>query len=170
MEIGNIEKKCKEVAAPGLKSKLYITCFDEVATIPAADVDTHTIATDITMRAADAGPPVIEAGTFGSWNYSQKDQTWESEQDEESKVWNTTVQVFIPSLSGIKSGVVNNLGQEASIVITLDKQGNKRIVGSVDEPCDITIKEQYTPKNGYIVTIKWQSSHSPYFYTGAIVE
>ena len=171
MEIGKIEKACKQVYAVGLASLLYIACFDQIDTIPAPDADTHTISTDLTMRAADAtATPPEEAGTFSAWKYSQKDQTWESEQDEESKMWTTTVQVFVPGVTSEKSHVLNNLGTEAAVVITKDKAGKLRIVGDTDTPCDITVKEQLTPKNGYIVTIKWMSSYSPYFYTGAIVE
>ena len=138
--------------------------------IPDANPDNHTIEQDLVMRQADTSvTPAIEQGTFSKWAYSMKDQNWESEQDEESKMWNTTVQVYVPAINGQKSAVFNAIGYESGIVITLDRQKRRRIVGSIDEPCDITVKEQYTPKNGYIVTVKWQSAYSPFFYAGEII-
>lgn len=169
MEIGDIKKACKEKAIAGLSTKLYIACYDEVASIPAINADNHTVETDIVMRAADAGAtPPIEAGAFASWDFSQKDQTFESEQDEEGGMWNTNVQIFIPATNGVKSAVLNNIGDESSIIIVSDKKGRRRIIGSVELPCEVKVKSQLTPKDGYIVTITWLSAYEPFYYTGAI--
>ena len=154
--IAAIERNC-EANAPSMKPTLYASCPDQITSIGAATA--HVVA-DITME-------TTPAGLFFSWGTSRKDIEFETEQDENGQ-WNTTAKYFIAKQSAVKAAILNNLGEDNSILIAEDQNGNKRIIGALDNPADIKVKETSSPKNGYEVSINWTSGYSPYFYTGSI--
>lgn len=166
--IADITKECKKRYAPGTLQRIYATGYLEIATIPAPTADTHKVESDITFRAADgAATPPVDAGSFAAWDVSRREQQFETEMDENGQHI-TTAQFFIPGQTAERAVILNNLGEDANVFIIPDKEGNNRIVGAIDNPADVRVREQYTPTNGYILTITWESGHTPYFYTGAI--
>lgn len=166
VSLATIPKFCGGVNAPGLDRKLAIACGDDVATIPAA-VD-HVISTAITMRAADsAASPPTTAGVFFGWNFAKEDQEFTSEKDDNG-LWKTVVKIFVPKLAAMTSNILNNVNGDDKISIVKDRNGAQRLIGSLTEGCSVKVKEQTNPKNGYVVEILWESSHSPYFYTSTI--
>lgn len=158
---------CGGINAPGLDRFLAITCDDQLLAIPAPGTDTHTITTAITYRAADEGPPEITAGKFHKWHFSKDDSTWESERDENG-LWNTTVKFFIPKMQPSTTHTLNGMTGENNVALVPDRNGQIRLVGAIDKGCMVGVKEVSNPKNGYEVTITWQSAHSPYYYTSTI--
>lgn len=163
-----IERACSNVPA-GLKLEVFVTCEDQVNTIPAATADTSKVETAITMRAADTNvTPNIPAGLFFKWPIYKNDHNFQCVKNEESGLYETTVTFFIIGLDADKSHTIMNQAPDNNIVVVPDKAGNQRIVGSKSEPCTILATEQTNPRSGYAVTVSWQSSHIPYFYTGVI--
>lgn len=157
--IDDIARECGKNAG-GVKPLLHLTCEDEVATVGAA---TDHVVSTITMRAADAP---ITKGYFRRWYPSRRDADFKSTQNEEGGQWETEFKYFIPKQASAKAVVLNNLGEDNSFAIVTDMNGAKRIVGELGNPCNITVEEVTTPKNGYIVTGKWTSGYSPYFFSG----
>jgi len=165
--VGEIEQFCGGFNAPGLDRMLSLTCEDQITTVPAADDGTHTISDDITMRASAVGPPAVTAGVFYKWHFSKEDMSFESTRDANGE-WTTSVKIFVLKLEDAKSFVLNGMTGDNFICIVKDRNGQQRLLGALGNGCDVSVKEQTNPKNGYEVTINWKSAYSPYFYTGAI--
>lgn len=157
--IDDIARQCGKNAG-GVKPSLHITCVDEVASIGAST--DHAVST-ITMRAADAP---ITKGYFRVWNTSRKDSDFKSTQNPDTGVWETEFKYFLPKQTAAKAAILNEVGEDNDIALPVDMNGLRRIVGEIDNPCDIKVEEVTSPKNGYFVTGRWQSSHSPYVFTG----
>lgn len=155
--VAAIEEYCGATNAPKLKRALHITTLAKVDTIASATA--HAISTDITMESGQV---------FYKWNFSQEDSSFESVQDESTGMWNTTVKIFIEKMQAATSNVLNGMNGDNYLAEVVDRNGLRRLVGEIDNGCRVRVKEQTNPKNGYEVTITWESSHSPYFYTGAI--
>jgi hypothetical protein len=162
-----IEDFCGGGNVAGLTRRLYATCEDQIASIAAPTADTHTVPT-ITMRASAVGPPAVTAGKFFTWHFSQKDQDFKSSRNEESGAWETEVKIFVPKLEDSKSFMLNGIDGENNIFIVEDNNNKKRLVGELNNGATVLPVEQATPKNGYVITIKWTSAHSPYFYGGSV--
>lgn len=165
--VATIEQFCGGVNAPGLDRMLSITCEDELLAIPAPGAGTHTISTDITYRAPDAGPPVIVAGKFYKWFFSKDNSSWSSERDDNG-LWNTEVKIFIPKLQATTTYTLNGMTGENQVALVPDRNGEIRLVGDLGNGAMVKVKETTDPKNGYEVTITWQSAYAPYYYTGAV--
>lgn len=171
IDLGNIQKFCGGVNAPGLDRQLTIMCGEDVTNIPNASG--HKITGNIGLRAAvpadaTATPPVVAVpkGNAYTWNFAKEDQEFISEQDDNG-LWKTTAKIFIPKMDAEKSNVLNNSTGDDKIILVKDRNGKVRLIGSSSEGCSVKVKEQTNPKNGYAVEIHWESSHSPYFYEGA---
>lgn len=154
--VDTIEEYCGGPNAPQLKRALFITTLAKVATIPAAAE--HLVSGDIEM---------VATMLFYKWNFSKEESSFESVQDENG-MWNTTVKIFIEKMEAAKSNVLNGMNGDNYLAVPADNNGSQRLVGELDNGCTVRVKEQTNPKNGYEVTITWQSAHSPYFYTGDI--
>lgn len=165
--VGEIEQFCGGVNAPGLDRTLFITCEDQIESIPDPEVDTHVIETDIDMRDSAVGPPAVAAGVFYTWPFAKEDMSFVSEPDDNGE-WNTDVKIFIPRLKAEKTYVFNGMTGDNNVVIVKDRNGEQRLVGALNNGCKVKVKEQTNPKNGYEVSINWKSAHAPYYYTGAI--
>lgn len=156
--VAAIDAFCGTANAPMLDRKLYITTAAKVSAIASASA--HVVSTDITM---------VSTMVFYAWNFSKEESSFESIQDENG-MWQTTVKIFIEKLASATSNILNGMNGDNYIAIPVDRNGNKRLVGDINNGCTVRVKEQTTPKNGYEVTITWSSPQSPYFYTGAIAE
>lgn len=165
--VANIEQFCGGINAPNLDRMLSITCEDEILTIPDPVASTHKITADITYRAYAAGPPEITAGVFRKWYFSKDESSWTSERDENG-MWNTEAKIFIPKLQDTTTYTLNGMTGENQIALVVDRNGKVRLVGALGNGASIKVKEVTSPKNGYEVTIVWQSAYAPYFYEGDI--
>ncbi len=157
-----IERECGRNAA-SIKPTWKVSCEDEITSIGAAT--DHSVST-ITMRAAAAGPPEVTAGKFYAFAGSRKDADLKTTQDPETGVFTTEAKLFIPKQASAKAVILNNLGEDNNIIIVQDMNGAKRIIGEMGNPANITVEETTNPKNGYTLTLTWQSGYSPYFFTG----
>lgn len=163
--IAEIEQFCGGINAPDLDRMLSITCQEELLAIAAPADDTHVISTDITYRAAVTGPPAIAAGKFYKWFFSKDNSSYTSERDENG-LWNTEVKIFIPKLQATSTYTFNGLTGENLVLTCPDRNGQVRLIGSLTNGAMVNVKETTSPKNGYEITIKWQSAYAPYYYTG----
>ncbi len=165
----NVKKHCGS-NAPNLKQRVYATSAPEVDTIPnpTANSKSNSITTDIIMRQEDAAAtPPVAAGLFYDWKVAKANSSYKSVKDDNG-MWNTEVKFFIPRITGPKSYILTNTGEDNHIVIAPDKNGVLHLVGETDNPADIKVEETTTPKNGYNVTVTHSGSHAPYKYEGVI--
>lgn len=167
--VAAIEAFCGGLNAPGLDRQLNLTCEDELLAIPAVASNTHKITTPITYRASATGPPAVAAGKFYKWNFSKEDQSFSSERDEATGLWKTEVKIFIPKLEDTTSYTLNGLTGDNIITIVKDRNNKSRLIGAIGNGASLKVKEATNPKNGYEVTIMWESAYSPYFYESTIV-
>jgi hypothetical protein len=141
--------------APGLTRSLHITTLAKVASIGAPTA--HVVAT-ITM---------VATMLFYKWGFSKNENSYESVQDENG-LWTTTVRIFIDKLEATKTNVLVGMLGDNYIAVVEDKNGNARLIGGVDEGCTVRVRETTSPRNGYEVTITWESALAPYFFTGTV--
>jgi hypothetical protein len=159
--LNHIARECGSGIRPGLNTKVYVACKDDVATIPADNGTSHTIASNITMASTK---------TFKIWDISQFDSSYLSEPqgDLDARFFANTVSFFIPALAAGKTNIFNSITGGEFIVIIQDAKGQNRLLGDLVRGAYITVQEQTNDKNGYLVTINWESNETPYFYTGTI--
>jgi hypothetical protein len=177
LDLGHIEKFCGGVNAPGLDRQLQVMCGEHVKSIPDAvkhevgNIGLRPYAAAIVANPSATPPilasPAVTKGEAFTWNFAKEDQSFESDQDDNG-LWKTKVKIFVPKLEAVKSDVFNNATGDDKIVVVKDRNGKKRLIGSTSEGCSIKVKEQTNPKNGYVIEMDWESSHSPYFFTGTI--
>lgn len=169
VDLDHIAKFCGGVNAPGLDRQLSIMCGEHITSIAAAT--NHKITGDIELRAAVVenlpSTPGVSAGVAYTWNFAKEDQEFTSEQDENG-LWKTAVKIFVPKMEATKSDVFNNATGDDKVIVVKDRNGKKRLIGSLSEGCSIKTKEQTNPKNGYVISIDWESAYSPYFFEGVI--
>jgi hypothetical protein len=154
---GTIDKICGEVNAPNLTRILSVVGADDITTIAAATA--HVISTDFTM---------VATKVFFKWNFAKEDNSYTSERDPETGLWKTEVKIFVPKLQATTTNILNGMNGDNYIVVVKDLNGKNRLIGALDNGCRVAVKEQTSPKNGYEITISWESANAPYFYTGAI--
>jgi hypothetical protein len=153
-----IDKICGEVNAPNLTRILSVIGADDVSVIAAPTA--HSISTDFTM---------VATKVWFKWNFAREDNSYTSERDPETGLWKTEVKIFIPKLLSATTNILNGMNGDNYLVVVKDLNGKNRLIGALDNGCRVVVKEQTSPKNGYEITITWESANAPYFYTGAIV-
>lgn len=159
--LADISRECGTGVRPGLATTVYVCCKDEVDTIPADNGTSHTIATDITL---DTGKQ------FFAWEISQLNGSYlcEPQGDVDARYYKTTVQFFIPALAPAKSFILSGITNGEFICLVTDAKGQVRLLGDLTRGAYISAQEQTNDKNGYVVTIEWESNEVPFYYTGAI--
>lgn len=173
----DIERQCGGAAAPGLSTKAWIACTDQVESIPDKDDydngvgDPHTISQDIVLVADDPDTEADDPGQWFCWNFSRTDATYvaEPQGDNGEDGWLVTLSFYIPKLNALSTYILNNTAGGDFLVVYTDKCGNRRLLG--DLICGgvaFSVREQTNDKNGYVVTGTWTTSVLPCWYTGAI--
>lgn len=160
--LADILKQCGDGNAPGLKQKIYIEKQSNIEAIPATDADSHIISGVITMK---------DTNTFHVFDISKYEQEFKvtTEGDEDSNTKKAELKFFISKIDAVKSRILDtNSNGCPLIVIPTDKNGQRRLMGDLEDGAYMKIEETATPKNGYNVTITSEANHVPYFLTGAI--
>lgn len=159
--LNHIARECGTGIRPGLATAVYVACKDEVATIPADNGTSHTISSNMTMESG---------GVFALWDISQYDSSMicEPQGDLDARYFKTTVSFFISGLSSAKTNILSSITNGEFIVIVADAKAQKRLIGDLVRGAYISAQEQTNDKNGYVVTIEWESNETPFFYTGTI--
>jgi hypothetical protein len=158
--LANITRECGTGVRPGIATKVYVICKDEVTTIPAASG--HII----------SDPFVLENDKFFSvWDVSQMDSSYlvEPQGDVDMRFYKATVQFYIPALAPAKSFILNGITNGEFIVLVADAKGQVRLLGDLDRGAYISFQEQTNDKNGYAVTIEWECNALPLYYDDVIV-
>lgn len=166
--VGDIEARCANDNASGLKPQVYVTTEPEVQTIPAATE--MTVSTAITMAAANP-PSLPVAGAFKQWQLAKvlNKNTFvvEPQGDLDSASIKTTVELVIPKVTADRVWAAR--GGCSHILIVTDQNGNMRIVGEKSNGATPIYSEAINgDTNAIKVVFEWNSGHPPYFYTAAI--
>jgi hypothetical protein len=158
--LANIARECGQGIRPGIATKVYVICKDEVEAIAAASG--HIISDALTL---DSGKH------FSIWDISQMDSSYlvEPQGDMDVRFYKATVSFFIPALANTKSFILNGITNGEFIVLVADAKGQVRLLGDLGRGAYISFQEQTNDKNGYVVTVEWESNILPYYYTAAIV-
>lgn len=160
--LDNIAAACGEGNASGFKTKIYVQKMSNVESIPAATADSMNVDTDIVLKATEV---------WKVFEISKNEQRFEikSEGDEDSASKIAELDFYIPKSTPGKSYILhtNSVGCPL-IVIATDRNGNKRILGEVEEGFYMSVDENITGKNGYVCKGKYESVLGPLFYNGAL--
>lgn len=141
--LATISKNCAR-NAPGLKTQFYVACVDDISAIGAAT--NHVVAT-ITM---------VATKLFYVWNVIRADNNLVSE-PQENGGYNTTLTAFISKQEAAKHNVLTSLSTDENyVLVTVDQNGLKEIIGSLDHPVTIRVAPAKAPRNGYTLTALWQ--------------
>lgn len=166
--LGTIEKMCGGGNPAGLKTKLYVACLDDIATIPARDdyatddsLQPHTITADIVMEATKV---------FFEFNFSKTGHSYTITPEGEAEFVsnNAEIVITIPKLSPLSTYILNGMQGGEFVVLATDKNGQRRIIGDLEEGMSVTVQEATNDQNAYTVTFSLSMSELPLFYTGVI--
>lgn len=164
MAIKNIKVTCGLGNAGGLGNRLYYTKKSEVTAIVAPLAGTHEI--------ASATPFTMASSPAGTFKYIDLTpipgkKTWDTppEGDDDSPSWGVNIVAFHPQTDPVKGdGFTSMVGCEY-IVVALDKNKRRRVVGDTLDGAYFTVKEMIQEGvNGYEITVKIQGqNHLPYY-------
>lgn len=159
--LGNVRRNCALQNAAGLASKFWIAKRNEVTAIAAATGNKISGATAFTMATTPAAGKwkVIEMTTVGS----KKSYKSTKEGDADTVSIKTVVTGFIPGIEDTNE--LNQLNGCEWLVIALDSNGKKRLLGDLNEACTIKVEEDINENaNGYPFEIMVErKNHFPYF-------
>lgn len=160
--LADIARHCGE-NAKGLKRRVYVACVDHITSIP-APTSGVLVDTDIVM-ADNGGTPY----TFTTFNIGKTNQAFEAEPagDADGTTLEYRPTFFIPKMDAAKSGILNGTMNGEYILIMEDKNGERYILGDLEDGAVIKVKPQTDP-NGYLISVEWDSAHLAYHYTGVI--
>lgn len=166
--VGDIEARCGNDNANGVKPLVYVTTEPEVDTIPAAT--NLVVSTAITMAAANP-PSLPVAGSFKVWNISKvlDKNTFKTESvgDLDSSILKTTVELIVPKVTADRMWAAR--GGCSHILIVTDYNGTQYIVGEKGNGATPQYSQEISGSTNQIKLIfEWNSGHPPYVYTGAI--
>jgi len=177
--LAGIARRCAGGNIAGTSTKGYVICIDRVDSIPApADYENdntlpaHTITDDVTLSTDDPGTTEVdETGVWYEWNHQKKSGSYVAEPigDDGSEGWKITHTFFVPRLDPLATYIFNNTANGEFLYIFKDKNGEQRLLGNLEDGVSIKVKEQTNDKNGYEVTVEWETGVLPFYYTGAIV-
>jgi hypothetical protein len=142
--------------SPGIATTIYLQCKDDITAIGEA---TNNVVSTLT-------------GDFFSWSISKFEQSYvgEPEGDDDSLSFNHTLTVFVPRMTPAKTAVLNSILGGEMIAVFTDRNGETYILGDLDEGATVRSSPQTNEKNGYVVTISWQTNRMLYNYDGSISE
>ena len=156
-----ISRECGTGIRPGLATTVYVVCKDEIDTIPADNGTSHTISDDITLATGKQ---------FFAWDISQLNSSYicEPQGHVDARYYKTTIQFFIPALAPAKTFILGGITNGEFICLVSDAKSQVRLIGDTARGAYISAQEQTNDKNGYVVTIEWESNEPPFYYTGTI--
>lgn len=168
--IQNIEKICGSIKnKKGVKARWEIVEECGVISIPEPVEEVegqpetfHRITGDIVLKAGYA---------FKTWHGRKKDADWSFEDDgeQDEEIVKAAANLYVPKIDGLKTSSTNKArGNEFIILMWDENDPIPRIVGEVGNGVTIKTKEQYNPKNGYILTASGELTEKPYWYSGNI--
>lgn len=154
--LADIEKECGR-NAPGLKTVVSVSCADDIASIGAATG--HSVAT-ITAKATKG---------FFEFNIIRKDNDLKSTAAEEGG-YTTELMGFISRQAAAKANILTQLATDENyILVAVDQNGVKHLLGALDHPVRLRAEATTTPKNGYTLKATWEGhSDLPFIFTGVV--
>jgi len=138
--------------------KAYVACTEDITTIPAAT--DHVISSDIEFEALAHWWQLDIDKVGSSFSFA-------SEGEGQSKQYLNTAIIFIAGVAADVTNAINSLIRGQATFLIQDKNGNKHLIGALDDGADVAIVAA-NDRNGYTLTITWASTNMPYFYTGAV--
>lgn len=159
---GRIQDACSGGRKASTKViKAWYACAGDVTAIPAAVEGTHEITGDITMADGKTFNQIDLDSVGSSYKFT-------SQGEGQAKEYNNSLVIFIAGVHKSVSKVVTGMPRGSIIYILEDKNGNRFLVGAVNDGAESAIDAQSEPRNGYILTASWSSADLPYNYAGAI--
>ncbi len=149
-------KSCKGRRG-GLKKKLYIEMFSQVANVP--EGTDMVIPDPVTFVAADASAtPPIEQGGWSEWAISKYDGKIvpTNEGDDENPAMLYTASGRINAATAAKNNIFKDVEGRDCVAVIPDGSGTKWFFGENDEPATITLMQEHDAKNGYTWTITFR--------------
>lgn len=162
--LANIEQECGGSIARGLKPFLHIARRDDVTSIPAAT--NMVVSTNMVMSSSPAGTfKKFAVSTVITKNSFKVEQVG----DADSINYKITATYKIAGVTPAKMQILSGVPGCEFILICPDKNGNKWLVGDVDDGATVTwVADIGGEDNSYTLTVEWNTSHPPYNYTGTI--
>lgn len=173
-KISNIRKACDKAGnATGVRSKVRIAAVNDVSTVPAPDVDTYVISSDIVMNPDVLGDATNQAGVFNEWEFSEIGSTYnfEPEGEEEDGFGTHVLTVFLPKMTAAKNLILDEAkGGKEFIVQFNDRNETPWLMGNTTVGATVTATPgtDINSRNGYNVVIRFRSAANLYEYTGAL--
>lgn len=173
-KISNIRKACDKAGnATGVRSKVRIAAVNDVSTVPAPDVDTYVISSDIVMNPDVLGDATNQVGVFNEWEFSEIGSTYsfEPEGEEEDGYGTHTLTMFLAKMSAEKNRILDEAkGGKEFIVQYNDRNEIPWLMGNTNVGATITATPgtDINSRNGYNVVIRFRSAANLYEYTGAL--
>lgn len=159
---GRIQNACAGGRKASTKViKAWYACADDVQSIPAVVEDTHEITGDIVMADGKTFHQIDLDSVGSSYKFT-------SQGEGQAKEYINTIIIFIADVHKSVSKVVSPMPRGSIIYILEDKNGNRFLVGAINDGAETTVDAQSEPRNGYILTAAWPSADLPYDYSGAI--
>jgi hypothetical protein len=160
-----IARFCAQYAS-GLSTSIWIIEKCDVESIPAMDAADHRITGDI----------VLKTGKFWFlWNIGDTDAeyTYTSAGQSGSRSFNSVLTFFLPVIRSVVDHLLNNIVNGEFLVVFMDKEGNKQLLGSLANPIKFAdggisgVKN--TDSNGTTCTMERIGGISAPFYDGALL-
>jgi hypothetical protein len=121
-------------------------------------------------KTVSAAPVFVAGKRFYSLAYSQQSAglSTESAITIAGDVWKTQVQLFVPKLQLLTSQVIDEL-MRGVVLVAQDSNGNKRLVGNLNEPMRLKVEANtlavFGGRAGYTFTFYRDMIAEPPFYT-----
>lgn len=155
---------------PGLKTIAFVALCSQIATFPNVVGATNpgdkvTIDDDIIF--ATGGKFYKFYTTREKGKFTQK---LDGERD--CRSFEYMYEFSFPGNTPEALGVINNIKNANTVWVVDDLDGNKRLLGSIDNPCEVTVAEEdsgdkFNTYKGYKITVRATGKPAP-FYNGAV--
>lgn len=160
--LAEIAKACID-AGLGISTTIEIIEAASVTSIPAPDVGTHTVSTDIVVDTGARWYP-WKIGGAAEFNSTAKGTKG-------NQTFNNVLTVFIPVSRDAVDKVINDLLNGEFVIRFGTITGEKRLMGTEFSPVMIAeggiIEAISNETNGVTVTFE-NTGKTPFFYTGAV--
>lgn len=159
---GRIQNACAGGRKASTKViKAWYACADDLLSVPAVVEGTHEITGDIVMKDEKVMHQIDLDQVGSSYKFT-------STGEGQAKEYNNSIVIFIAGVHKSVSKVVSPMPRGSIVYILEDKNGNRFLVGALNDGAETTVDVQSEPRNGYILTAAWASADIPYTYTGAL--
>lgn len=155
---------------PGLKAMAYVALCSQIATFP--DVVGSTNPEDKVTVSDDV---IFSTGGKFFKFYTTREKakfTQKLDGERDCRSWEYMYEFSFPGNTPEALGVLNNIKNSNTVWVVEDLDGEKRLLGSLDNPCEVSVAEEDSGDKsnsykGYKITIRATGKPAP-FYQGVV--